>query len=141
MKYILLTFALFTQPVFAEIYKWIDDSGKVHFGDSPPHEKQVEEVVVEVNSYEHVTSEHVEFYKGYSSNKVIMYSTSWCKYCKKARRYFKANGIRYVEYDIEKDQAAKQAFDKLGGKGIPLILVGKTKMTGFNVSGFEKINK
>ena len=119
MKYILLTFALFTQPVFAEIYKWIDDSGKVHFGDSPPHEKQVEEVVVEVNSYEHVTSEHVEFYKGYSSNKVIMYSTSWCKYLRKH------------------DDTSKQTVSAMSNMILKKIRLQNKRLTSLVVRGFR----
>jgi hypothetical protein len=35
---------------------------------------------------------------------VVLYSTAWCGYCRKAREFFAANGIRYVEYDIEKNR-------------------------------------
>lgn len=31
----LLIFLLPASPVFAEIYKWVDEDGKVHFGDKP----------------------------------------------------------------------------------------------------------
>src|SRR5688572_11162804 len=27
---------------------------------------------------------------------VIMYATSWCGYCKKAREYFKSSGVSYI---------------------------------------------
>lgn len=124
---------------FAEIYKWTDENGNVHFGDSPKEETKAEKVVVEVNSYEHVSYDNVEFYQGAESKRVTMYATSWCGYCRKARHYFQQNGISYIEYDIEKDERAKRMYDLLGGKGVPVILVGKKRMNGFSAAGFERI--
>lgn len=63
---------------------------------------------------------------------VIMYSTAWCGYCRKAREFFAANGIRYVEYDIEKNAAAFSEHRRLGGKGVPLITVGDDVVKGYN---------
>jgi len=74
-----------------------------------------------------------------ASKKVIMYSTSWCGYCKKARKHFNANNIPLNDHDIEKDKHAKRLYDALDGKGIPVILVDKKRMNGFSVSGFNKI--
>ena len=66
-----------------------------------------------------------------------MYSTSWCGVCKEAKQYMASRGIRYQEYDIEKNSNAKRKFKKLGGRGIPLILVGNQKMRGFSASRLE----
>ena len=70
---------------------------------------------------------------------VVMYATSWCPYCAKARAYFARTGTAYTEYDIEKSAAAKAEFKRLGGRGVPLILVGKEKMSGFNELAFESL--
>jgi len=141
MKYLIIMLLFASQIATAEIYKWTDESGRVHFGDSPSDETTAEQVSVEVNSYKNVTYENIEFYKEASSKRVIMYSTSWCGYCKKARSYFKNNDINYVEYDIERNERAKQEYDSLGGTVIPVILVGKKRMNGFNVAGFKGIYK
>jgi glutaredoxin len=37
---------------------------------------------------------------------VVMYCTSWCPGCRRARIYFEARGIEYVEVDIARDRAA-----------------------------------
>jgi glutaredoxin len=39
---------------------------------------------------------------------VILYCTSWCPACRKARAYFQERGIEYVEIDITRDRAAAQ---------------------------------
>ena len=46
-------------------------------------------------------------------------------------------GISYKEYDIEKNTSAQRKFKQLGGRGVPLILVGKQSMSGFNASRFQ----
>jgi len=141
MKRLLLIFIIFTNYCFADIYKWTDEKGNVHFGDSPKEENKAEKVVVDVRSYEHVTYDNIEYYQAPESKRVIMYATSWCGYCRQARNYFKDNGIAYIEYDIEKDARAKNIYDRLGGKGVPVILVGKNIMNGFTVAGFKGIYK
>ena len=64
---------------------------------------------------------------------ITMYSTSWCGYCKKARRWLVANGVPFVEKDVEKDAAAGAEFRALtGGRGgVPVITVGETVIRGF----------
>lgn len=37
---------------------------------------------------------------------VVMYCTSWCPGCRRARVYFEARGIEYVEVDITRDRQA-----------------------------------
>lgn len=67
-----------------------------------------------------------------SAHHVVMYSTSWCPYCQKAREFFDRHDIAYTEYDIEKSPQAKRQFDELRGRGVPLIVVGTEKIRGWN---------
>ena len=139
MKIVMVALLLVSSFSMAEIYRWTDGSGRVHFGDAPPDVEASEKIHVQVNSYKNISYEKIEFYQPVSSKRVIMYSTSWCAYCKKARAYFDQNNIAYVECDIEKDKKAKREYDRLGGKGVPVILIDKTKMTGFSVAGFNRL--
>lgn len=68
---------------------------------------------------------------------VVMYATSWCPYCAKARAYFKRTNTAYVEHDIERSADAHAEFKRLGGRGVPLILIGDEKLRGFNELAFE----
>ncbi|MCW8889119.1 MAG: DUF4124 domain-containing protein [Sedimenticola sp.] len=126
-----------------EIYKWVDDQGKTHFSDSKPVTQTAESVELKINSYTQVTYELSPNSSVASGNPgakaVVMYSTRWCGYCKKAKRFFKSKGIPFKEYDIEKSAAARKAYDKLGGRGVPVILVGSSRMNGFSEEGFMKL--
>lgn len=126
----------------AEVYRWIDSDGKVQFSDQKPKDRQVERLNLEVNTYTSVTYEDSIFDtsgSGGRNKRVVMYSTAWCGYCKKARRYFEKKSISYTEYDIEKNKRAKKQYNKMGATGVPVILVGRKRMNGFSVNGFERI--
>jgi glutaredoxin len=63
---------------------------------------------------------------------VKMYATSWCPYCAKARAYFSRRGVVYTEIDVEKSAEGLAEFRKLGGRGVPLIVVGVERMNGYS---------
>ena len=68
-----------------------------------------------------------------------MYSASWCGLCKKAKAYFKAEGISYTDYDIENSRKGRTGYKRLKGTGVPIIIVGDERMNGFSKGSFEKI--
>ena len=63
---------------------------------------------------------------------MVMYATPSCGVCVKAKVFFEKHKIAYKEYDITKDQQARKRFNALNGRGVPLILVGKHRIAGFN---------
>lgn len=137
---------LFSVTVFAEVYQWKDSDGNVHFGDQPPADNSAMPVDVVLRPATKVTvpsssqAENSSVPQGNNVTKrIVMFATSWCPYCEKARNYFHKNKIRYVEYDVEKLPGRMSEFKKKGGTGYPLILIGENqKMHGFSVSGFEQ---
>ena len=60
MRYLLI--ALVTASFFAaqttraEVYKWVDENGKVHFTDKPPRQPEVEPEVIEITTSKHVSA-------------------------------------------------------------------------------------
>ncbi|MCB1736424.1 MAG: glutaredoxin family protein [Gammaproteobacteria bacterium] len=68
---------------------------------------------------------------------VILYSTSWCPYCVKAREWFERHEVEYVEYDVEKSVAAATQYRQLRGRGTPLIVMGDDVIQGFNPPRME----
>jgi len=128
----LITFTLTSAK--AGVYKWVDSKGNVHYSDQ---EKSGSKKITldKINSISTPTvSNNLLSTPTYSPKpkKVIMYSTSWCGVCKRARQFMKQNNIAFIEKDIEKSNSARVAYDKYKAKGVPLILVGRQKMNGFS---------
>jgi mycoredoxin len=58
------------------------------------------------------------------ANDVILYSTTWCGYCAKTRKYLQANNIRFTEIDVEKTEQGRQDYARLGS-GVPIVIINK----------------
>lgn len=59
-------------------------------------------------------------------SRVVLYATAWCGYCKKTRALLKQLEIPYIEYDVEKSAEGRLQHYRLGGGGVPvLVLDGK----------------
>lgn len=142
MKYMLVILLVLAGAVSAEVYKWTDDAGQVHFSDKP-HDEKAEKITLKTYPPKSTDESTDEKKTNPVSSKmqVTMYATSWCGYCKKAREYFTKNNIPFIEYDIEKNAQAKRKYDSFGGKGVPVIFVGEQRMNGFNVASFNEIYK
>lgn len=138
MKQFLTIILLFSSMLTsAEIYKWVDENGRVHFGDNPSKsaKRSAAKLDMKVNTYSNVSYERAQS----KTENVIMYSASWCAYCKKARKYFKKNNIAFIEYDIETDKSANRRHKAMGARGVPVILFKDKRMNGFSESGFRRI--
>ncbi len=126
---------LFSILAHGQIYKWVDANGKTHFSDQAPAKGQNTSVnLPSINGMKDVDTSALP-----SSSRVVMYSTVWCGYCKRARGYFKKNSIPFSEKDIEKGARAEKEYKRLKGNGVPLIMVGKTKLQGFDQRKFEDV--
>lgn len=63
---------------------------------------------------------------------VVIYTTSHCGYCVKAKQYLSQKGVGYQEMNVESSQSAQDEFRKLGGNGVPLIVIGDKRIHGFS---------
>ncbi|GAA6135450.1 hypothetical protein NBRC116188_22400 [Oceaniserpentilla sp. 4NH20-0058] len=122
-------------PMNAQLYKWVDEKGRVHYSDKKHAGVQLQEVKGTVNSYENVTYDESLFSH---TDKVVIYTRPKCGYCKKALAFFAENRIRYKEYKVEHSELAKKKYARLNATGVPVIFVGKKRMNGFSKRGFEK---
>ena len=64
--------------------------------------------------------------------RVVMYATEKCGYCIKARQYFKDEGIKFTEFDVDRNAEEKRNFKALEASGTPLVYVGYRRIDGFN---------
>lgn len=124
------------QTASAQVYKWVDEQGQIHYTDQPVGVTgDANAIDLPVNTY--AAPEVLDSL--YRSSEVVMYSASWCTVCKKAGRYFRKKGISFVEYDIEKSEKGMREYNRLGARGVPVILVGDKRLNGFSEETFNKL--
>jgi len=156
---VLLTVLLLTvSAAHAEMYQWVDEKGVVTFKDTPPPKSKKLKKVKAYHDDDFAAAPPASpsqpapkssgappttkvaaatpAQKKFTGT-VELYVTSWCGYCKKAQSYLTAKGVPYIAYDIEKDSAAKKRHAELGGDGVPLIIIGSHKISGFSPEAID----
>ncbi len=143
---LLFFFSSVSSPALAgELYKWKYKDGHVFFSDTPPAGVNPEVISLKgegapdsilppkVNSLKpegRITEEK----RPYSNIRVIMYSTSWCRYCRMAREYLESLRVNLVEYDVEKNPGMQKEMlrKSKGSNGVPLIDVEGIIIRGYS---------
>ena len=76
------------------------------------------------------------------AKKIVVYTTSWCRDCKAAKRFLGERGIAFEEIDIEKRPEAAEIVMKLNGgmRKVPTLDIEGTIVSGdaFDAARFEK---
>ncbi len=81
---------------------------------------------------------------------VVIYTLSTCPHCRDAKQYLTANGIPFINREVDSDDAhmaeLMKIYDSMGvpdqSRGVPLFVIdGKIKISGFDKVKLEKTLK
>ena len=71
--------------------------------------------------------------------KVVLFSTTTCSWCRRAKKYFKESRVPFREVNVERDASAARTIQKQTGQtGVPVIKIGSKWIVGFDK---EKIDR
>ena len=138
-----------SSAVSGEIYKWKDKDGNIVFSDTPPppgvnaEKKEFKEESTErpktKEYFPKPKGESIKDKRPYGDIYTIMYMTSWCPYCVKARNYLRSLDVNLVEYNIERDKSKRdEMLGKSGGStGVPLVDIEGIIIRGYNPDAFR----
>lgn len=79
-----------------------------------------------------------------NTSDVIVYTTSWCGYCRKAKSFLKAKKVAFTEKDVEKDSGAAQELAQKAAaagvqpQGVPVLDVKGKLILGFDQQAIEQ---
>ncbi len=66
-----------------------------------------------------------------SGPKVIIYTTSWCPYCARAKELLERKGVALEEIDIEaRPEARREMMARSGRHTVPQVFIGDTHVGG-----------
>ena len=117
-----------------QLYRWVDESGRVHYSDQPPppeirdvERKQVRTGPTSDGDMPYALQQAVKQFP------ITLYTASDCgEGCQKAVAYLNKRGAPYAEKDA-RDAAAAEALMKLtnGKLEVPVATVGSTVLRGY----------
>ena len=62
---------------------------------------------------------------------IVMYSTSWCPYCARARSLLTRKGVSFLDIDIEaQPEQREQMIRRSGRHTVPQIFIGERHIGG-----------
>lgn len=64
--------------------------------------------------------------------KVDIFTSSTCQYCKMAKEFFKENNVDFVEHNITTNPEAKKELIQKGYRGVPVIVINGEYIVGFD---------
>ncbi len=73
-----------------------------------------------------------------AEKKVTVYSAEWCPWCHKAIDFLKANKVKFEVKDVDDQKNALEVQQVSGQTGIPVILIDKTVIIGFDQPAIKK---
>ena len=63
--------------------------------------------------------------------RIVMYTTSWCGFCERARRIFQDKGVSFEEIDVESAPGHRAEMRERSGRtSVPQIFIGDTHVGG-----------
>jgi len=69
---------------------------------------------------------------------LVIYTTPTCPHCIRALKHMQARKIDYIQKDVQHDRANQAEFRRIGGRGVPHIVMGNTVVVGFNPQDFDR---
>ena len=74
--------------------------------------------------------------------KVVVYSTSTCPWCHKAKDFLKEKNIEFEDFDVSSNEGARQDMvEKSGQMGVPVLDVNGKVIVGFDQEAIERALK
>ena len=71
--------------------------------------------------------------------KVVLFSTTTCSWCRRAKKYLKENRVSFKEINLERDPAAaRDVAKKTGQTGVPVVKIGSRWIVGFDKPAIER---
>ena len=71
--------------------------------------------------------------------RVTLYSSPGCSHCRQARDYLRNHRIPFHELDVQKSPRARKQLQRLGARGVPVIMVGEARLDGFRPAPLRRL--
>lgn len=130
IAFLLITLLLAGLVQSAQLYRWVDDKGRVEWRDTPPpaNAKKVEQRNVQGSVIQ--TTLPYGLQQAVQKYPVTLYANDCGDACTKARAHLTRRGVPYTHRNPENDV---EGYKKLtnGGMEMPMLIVGNDRLKGY----------
>jgi glutaredoxin len=129
----------FHLPAGAQVYKWTDAQGTVHYTDTPPPQQRASQLKPPSPGDAGQAALPYELARAVKASPVTLYTTTRpaCAGCDQGRLLLRARGIPYTEKTVDTDEDKEQLRQLSGKLELPLLVVGSRKLTGFQDAAWQ----
>jgi len=147
MRYVILAIvAALALPAKAQLYRWTDAQGKIHFTDTPPPATAKTAKYVRRTPG---TSAGADADAGAAPNEpfvlqearrnfpVKLYSAPDCEPCDEGRKLLNARGVPFTEISVTDESGIAELRKLAGTDSVPVLIVGRSVQRGFEQGAFH----
>jgi mycoredoxin len=70
---------------------------------------------------------------------VAIFTTDACPYCAAAKKFLTEKQVDFLEFNLDHSKKARQVFGMLNGRGVPMIIVGESRLVGFDAARLNRV--
>ncbi len=126
----------------AQLYRWTDPSGRVHFTDTPPppNARNVQKKRVAPPPSEAAKpAEPFAVQQARKNSPVTLYTGPNCDACGQARKLLNERGVPFKEVSVADEARAEELKKAVGGSIIPALVVGASTQMGFEQNTYQAL--
>lgn len=125
--------ALLAAPAAAQMYRWVDKDGKVHYSNTPPpaaaknlQARNLTPSVVESSQQPYAVQQAVKNFP------VVLYTHADCKEpCAEGRKLLASRGVPFREVAVTDERTQEELKRASGDNQVPVLMVGKQANRGY----------
>lgn len=132
-----MALALCLGGAHAQVYKWRDAKGVIHYGDKPPQGQRRVARLPDAQAAPAPVALPYELARAARGSPVTLYTGAGCGACDAGRALLRQRGIPFAEKTVASG-ADQQQLKQAGSDGqLPLLLVGRAKLVGFEAGAWN----
>lgn len=125
----------------AQLYRWTDETGRVHVTDTPPPPgaRKVERKDYEASTGSAGDSVPYALRTAMASNPITLYTAPNCRPCADARRLLNARGAPFGEVSVVGQPRTEELRQLIGSLSVPALKVGASVQRGFEEGAYHAL--
>ncbi len=120
----------------AQLYKWTDAQGKVHFTDKPPPPNAKQAAIKPSAGGAASVPLPYALAQAAQNHPVVLYTGPGCQPCDLGRTFLKQRGIPFAEKTVDSNEDQARLKEAGNTNQLPLLVVGRNKNVAFEAGAW-----